>query len=143
MIGKRGRSGRTWCSNKATERAVGDVQYCEFPRLQAKDRKEGEAHDEESNGGKIETAEDQQSIPATYCRQTSARVRGVRSSSKSLEWLAVRVMKDACFMPLQSHGVGRRNSHPKLLRLAVRGTSYAMMSRIACEGRRALVDLSS
>ena len=50
-----------------------NVQDCELPRLQTEDGEEGETDDKESEGGQVEAAEQQETVPATYYRPGSAR----------------------------------------------------------------------
>lgn len=64
----------------------GNVQNGKLPRLEAEDGEKSEADDKESEGGQVEPAEDEQAVPATYCRPESARFYGVRSSAGVAEW---------------------------------------------------------
>ena len=50
-----------------------NVQNSKLPRLEAEDGEEGEADDKESEGGQVEAAEQQETVPATYYRPGSAR----------------------------------------------------------------------
>jgi hypothetical protein len=50
-----------------------NVQNSKLPRLETEDGEEGEADDKESEGGQVEAAEEEKTVPATYCRLASAR----------------------------------------------------------------------
>ena len=51
-----------------TRGRVGYVQDGELARVQRQNRKQDEADDEARQGGRVEAAEDEQSIPSTHCR---------------------------------------------------------------------------
>jgi len=50
-----------------------NVQDGKLPRLQTEDGEEGETDDKEGEGGQVEAAEQQETVPATYYRPGSAR----------------------------------------------------------------------
>ena len=55
------------------------VQYGELAwprdRIDREKRKEREGNDEQRDGGEVEAAEDEQSVPSTYCRHPLAVFR--------------------------------------------------------------------
>lgn len=79
-LGKRGKAevwdeGGKKCGSKSRkQRDSGvNVQNGKLPRLETQDGEEGEADDKESEGGQVEAAEEEKTVPATYCRPASAR----------------------------------------------------------------------
>jgi hypothetical protein len=70
---------------KETEGGV-NVQNSKLPRLETEDGEEGEADDKESKSGQIEAAEEEKTVPATYCRPGSARFLSMKSSASRVEW---------------------------------------------------------
>jgi hypothetical protein len=59
--------------SKSRKHSGVNVQNSKLPRLETEDGEEGEADDKESEGGQVEAAEEEKTVPATYCRLASAR----------------------------------------------------------------------
>lgn len=72
-----GQGGSEECSFKSRKQKSGvNVQNSKLPRLEAEDGEEGEADDKESERGQVEAAEEEKTVPATYCRPASAHFLG-------------------------------------------------------------------